>query len=99
MIDLSKFNNRFFKELNLSSNQLLLDNNKYLFSIREVGEAKTAMRYYEKAQGSESPIKKLKANSPKYFLISSKNFPLFSIWQTSTYTKSAILTKINSFFQ
>ena len=77
MIELSKFNNKYFKELNLSSNQLLLQDNKYLFSIREFGDVKTAMRYFEKSQGSESPVKKFKSNSPTYFLISSKNFPLF----------------------
>ncbi len=77
MIELSKFNNKYFKELGLSSNQLLLKDDKFLFSIREFGDSKTAMRYYEKAQGADSPVKKFKSNSPKYFLISTENFPLF----------------------
>ncbi len=77
MIELSKFNNKYFKELNLNANQLLLKDNTFLFSIREFGNQADAMRYYEKAQGNTSPVKKFKSNSPEYFLISSKNFPLF----------------------
>jgi TolA-binding protein len=77
MLEFSKFNNKFFSEMKLSSNQILLGDNQFLFSIREFKKIEQAMRYYEKIQGSQSPVKKFKSNSPQYFLISTKNFPLF----------------------
>ncbi len=76
MLEFSKFNNNYFKELKLSANQILLTDTKFLFSIREFDDMEKAKRYYEKSQGSDSPIKKFDSFQPQFFLISSKNFPL-----------------------
>jgi outer membrane protein assembly factor BamD (BamD/ComL family) len=91
MVEFSDFNKANFSLEKLQVSQLLLNEDQSLFSIKEFPSKEDAMRFYDAFQARGNFLKKYKEQNPEYFLIGTKNFPLFY--------KSKDISEYKTFFQ
>lgn len=77
LIAFSDFNKTNFSLEKLKVSQLLLDDQRLMFSIKEFESQKDVMRYYEAFQSRGEMLNEYEKSNPEYFVIGSKNFPLF----------------------
>ncbi|MEQ8360930.1 MAG: hypothetical protein RH860_15670 [Cytophagales bacterium] len=77
MIEFSDFNKANFSIEKLKVSQLLLNTERILFSVKEFESKEDAMRYYQAFQSRGKFLKSYQNVNPEYFVIGSKNFPLF----------------------
>lgn len=77
MVEFSDFNKANFSIEKLQVSQLLLNEERLLFSVKEFDSDEDALRYYEAFQARGKFLENYKKFNPEYFIIGSENFPLF----------------------